>query len=237
MKAIVIEIYENYCIVMTEDGQFLKYKAVAGSVEIGDEVVVNKAHEVKAAKFVARGLAIAAAVVVIVIGGFFSYKYLNKFYPAGGIMEVARAGAEKKEVYRAKALVEEEAIKGAEETAAAVEPVESAADEVNELGLLYEKDFAIEEGIEAKETIGDIYFKYEAFESDGKKKLLISFKNTSESFSFNGNADIILLSGDNILEELHIDLVDLGVQKEKEVTVLYKEEATILRLRLTGEFN
>ena len=37
-------------------------------------------------------------------------------------MEVARAGAEKKEVYRAKALVEEEAIKGAEETAAAVEP-------------------------------------------------------------------------------------------------------------------
>lgn len=239
MKATVIEIYKNYCIVMTTDGQFLKYKTAAGSVEIGDEVVISKAPEARTTRLVVRGFAIAAAVVVVAIGGVFSYKYLSKFYPVGGVREVAKAGAEEKEVYQTEALVEEEATKKAEEETAAVEiePGESTAGEVNESGrLIYEKDFVIEEGIGIEEPIENMHFKYKVFESDGKKKLLISFKNTSESLSFNGNADIILLSGDNILKELHVEL-DLGTQKEKKVTAMYEQGTTILRLRLSGEFN
>jgi len=240
MKATVMEIYKNYCIVMTRDGQFLKYKTAAGSVEIGDEVVISKVPEARTARLVVRGFAIAAAVVVVAIGGVFSYRYLNKFYPVGGVRELAEAGVEEKEVYQTEALVEEEVTKEAEEETATVEsePGESAVGEVNETDrLIYEKDFVIEKGIEVGEPIGDMHFKYETFESDGKKKVLISFKNTSESLSFTGGADIILLSGDTIIEELHIELVDLGPQKERKVTAMYEQGTTILRLRLSGKFN
>ncbi len=240
MKATVMEIYKNYCIVITGDGQFLKYKTAASSVEIGDEVVISKAPEARTARLVVRGFAIAAAVVVVAIGSVFSYRYLSKFYPVGGVRELAEAGFEDKEVYQTEALVEEAATKEAEEETATVEvePGESALGEVNETGrLIYEKDFVIEEGIEVGEPIGDMHFKYETFESDGKKKVLISFKNTSESLSFTGGADIILLSGDTILKKQHIKLVDLGAQKEKEVIVMYEKGTTILRLRLSGGFN
>ena len=238
MKAIVIEIHKNYCIVMTEDGQFLKHKISAGSVEIGDEIVISRVPEARMARFTVRSFAVAATVVVVIIGGIYSYRYLSKFYPVGNARELAKAGVEDKEVYQAEALVEETVTKEAEEEITAVEPGESAVGEVNETGgLIYEKDFAIEEGIEAKEPIGDIYFKYKIFESDGEKQVLISFKNVSENLSFTGGADIILLLDDNILKETHIELVDFGPCEEKEEAVTYEQEVSILRIRLKGRFN
>jgi len=241
MKATVMETHKNYCIVMTRDGQFLKYKTAAGSVEIGDEIVISKAVEVRLGKLYARSFAIAAAVVVIVVGGVFSYRYLSKFYPTGGVRELAEAKVEDKEAYQAEAPAEAVVTQevGEEADMMAVEFEESAVDEINEAGgLMYEKDFVIEEGIGVEEfIIDDLRFKYEIFESDGKKQILISFKNTSASLSFNGSADIIFLSGDNILKELHIDLVDLGPWEEKEETVVYKEDASILRIRMNGGFN
>jgi len=241
MKATVMEIHKNYCIVMTGDGQFLKHKTAAGSVEIGDEIVISKAVEVKLGRLYARGFAIAAAVVVVVVGGVFSYRYLSKFYPVGGVRELAEAGVEDKEAYQAEAPAEAEVTQDAEEEAAtvAVEFEESAVDEINEAGgLMYEKNFVIEEGIEVEEfIIDDLCFKYETFERDVEKQILISFTNTSASLSFNGSAEIILLSGDSILKELHIDLVDLGPWEEKEETVVYEEDASILRVRIDGGFN
>ncbi len=241
MKATVMEIHKNYCIVMTKDGQFLKHKAAAGSVEIGDEIVISKAPEVRLGRLYARGFAIAAAVVVVVVGGVFSYRYLSKFYPVGGVRELAKAEVEDKEVYQAEAPAEVAVTQevGEEADMVAAEFEESAVDEINEAGgLMYEKDFVVEEGIEVEEfIIDDLSFKYETFESDGEKQILISFKNTSGSLSFNGSADIILLSGDSILKELHIDLVDLGPWEEKEETVVYEEGASILRIRMNGGFN
>ena len=241
MKATVMEIHKNYCIVMTRDGQFLKHRAVAGSVEIGDEIVISKIPEVRLGRLYARGFAIAAAVVVVVVGGVFSYRYLSKFYPVGGVRELAKAEVEDKEVYQAEAPAEVAVTQevGEEADMVAVEFEEGAVDEINEAGgLMYEKDFVIEEGIEVEEfIIDDLCFKYETFESDGEKQILISFKNTSGSLSFTGSADIILLSGDNILKELHIDLVDLGPWEEKEETVVYEEDASILRIRMNGGFN
>ncbi len=241
MKATVMEIRKNYCIIMTKDGQFLKHKAAAGSVEIGDEIVISKAPEVRLGRLYARGFAIAAAVVVVVVGGVFSYRYLSKFYPVGGVRELAKAEVEDKEVYQAEAPAEVAVTQevGEEADMVAAEFEESAVDEINEAGgLMYEKDFVVEEGIEVEEfIIDDLCFKYEIFESDGEKQILISFKNTSGSLSFTGSADIILLSGDNILKELHIDLVDLGPWEEKEETVVYEEDASILRIRMNGGFN
>jgi hypothetical protein len=236
-----MEINKNYCIVMTRDGQFLKHKAAAGSVEIGDEIVISKVPEVRLGRLYARGFAIAAAVVVVVVGGVFSYRYLSKFYPVGGVRELAKAEVEDKEVYQAEAPAEVAVTQevGEEADMVAAEFEESAVDEINEAGgLMYEKDFVVEEGIEVEEfIIDDLRFKYEIFESDGEKQILISFKNTSGSLSFTGSADIILLSGDNILKELHIDLVDLGPWEEKEETVVYEEDASILRIRMNGGFN
>ena len=241
MKATVMEIHKNYCIVMTRGGQFLKHKTAAGSVEIGDEIVISKAVEVRLGRLYARGFAIAAAVVVVVVGGVFSYRYLNKFYPVGGVRELAEARVEDKEAYQAEAPAEAEVTQevGEEAATVAVELEESAVDEINETGgLMYERDFVVEEGIEVEEfIIDDLRFKYETFESDEKKQILISFTNTSANLSFNGSADIILLSGDNILKELHIDLVDLGPWEEKEETVVHEEDASILRVRMNGGFN
>ena len=241
MKATVMEIHKNYCIVMTRDGQFLKHKIAAGSVEIGDEIVISKAPEVRLGKLYARGFAIAAAVVIVVVGGVFSYRYLSKFYPVGGVRELAEAKVEDKEVYQAEAPAEAAVTQevGEEAATVAVELEESAVDEINEAGgLMYEKDFVIEEGIEVEEfIIDDLSFKYRIYESDGEKQILISFKNTSANLSFTGSADIILLSGDNILKELHIDLVDLGPWEEKEETVVYEEGASILHVRMNGGFN
>ena len=241
MKATVMEIHKNYCIIMTRDGQFLKHKTAAGSVEIGDEIVISKAVEVRLGRLYTRGFAIAAAVVVVVVGGVFSYRYLSKFYPVGGVRDLAEVGVEDKGAYQAEAPAEAEVTQdvGEEAAAVAVEFEESAVDEINEAGgLMYEKDFVVDEGIEVEEfIIDDLRFKYKIYESDGEKQIFISFKNTSSNLSFTGSADIILLSGDSILKELHIDLVDLGPWEEKEETVVYEEDASILRVRMNGGFN
>ncbi len=236
MKAVVIEIHKNYCIVMTGDGQFLKHKAGAGSVEIGDEVVISRIPEARMARFTVRGFAVAAAVVIVIIGGIYSYRYLSKFYPVGSARELAKAEFNYKDEAQAEAVVTEEA----EEAAAVLsESEKGAVDEVSEAGtLIYEKDFIIGEGIGVEGFIGDLYFKYETFKSDGKKQILISFKNVGDSLSFTGTADIIILFSDgSILKETHIELVDFGPQEEKEETVIYEKGAATLRIRLGGGFN
>ena len=236
MKAVVIEIHKNYCIVMTGDGQFLKHKAGVGSVEIGDEIVISRVPEARIARFTVRGFAVAAAVVVVIIGGIYSYRYLSKFYPVGSARELAEAEFNYKDETQTEAVVTEEA----EEAAAVLsESEKGAVDEVSEAGtLIYEKDFIIGEGIGVEEFISDLYFKYETFESDGEKQILVSFKNASENLSFTGSADIIILFSDgSILKEVYIELVDFGPQEEKEEVFTYEEDAVTIRVRLDGGFN
>jgi len=232
MKAVVIEIHKNYCIVMTGDGQFLKHKAGAGSVEIGDEVVISRVPETRMARFTVRGFAVAAAVLVVIIGGIYSYRYLSKFYPVGSARELAEAEFNYKDEAQAETVVTEEA----EEAAATAPELEKSA--IDEVNLIYERDFSIEEDTMVDELIDDLYLKYKIFESDGKKQILISFKNVGDNLSFTGTADIIILFSDgSILKETHIELVDFGPQEEKEETVIYEKGAATLRIRLGGGFN
>ena len=232
MKAVVIEIHKNYCIVVTGDGQFLKHKAGAGSVEIGDEVVISRVPETRMARFTVRGFAVAAAVLVVIIGGIYSYRYLSKFYPVGSARELAEAEFNYKDEAQAETVVTEEA----EEAAATAPELEKSA--IDEVNLIYERDFSIEEDTMVDELIDDLYLKYKIFESDGKKQILISFKNVGDNLSFTGTADIIILFSDgSILKETHIELVDFGPQEEKEETVIYEKGAATLRIRLGGGFN
>lgn len=50
MKASVIEIHKNYCIVITQDGRFIRQDMLAGAHEIGDEIVIEAADLFTAGK-------------------------------------------------------------------------------------------------------------------------------------------------------------------------------------------
>ncbi|MBM3700339.1 MAG: anti-sigma factor domain-containing protein [Actinobacteria bacterium] len=82
-SALIVEIYKNYCIVVTGDGQFLKQEISAGTYEIGDSIIVAEKEpdrfEEKSAIFrilsrVAAGFAIVA---VIAFGSYFGINFLR----------------------------------------------------------------------------------------------------------------------------------------------------------------
>ena len=79
MKAIIMEINKKYCIVMTEDGQFLNHRISGGSGEIGDEIIMEENNEFSYANYRKtwiRGIAVGFAVlIVLVMGSVFSYRF------------------------------------------------------------------------------------------------------------------------------------------------------------------
>jgi hypothetical protein len=83
MKAIIVEVYRDYCIAISEDGQFLKEKIPAGIHEIGDEIVISQPVAVKAGErtrifqIVSRAAIGFAAVAVIIIGSYFGVQYIR----------------------------------------------------------------------------------------------------------------------------------------------------------------
>ncbi len=125
MKAVVMEIHKDYCIVMTEDGQFLRQEIPAGGLEIGEEVVIEKAYYYERRASWVKSFAIAASVVAVVaVGSVFGVRYLKQYYPAGDIAMVAEEKAVAEEATREEVLMEEEALpteEGTEESALAME--------------------------------------------------------------------------------------------------------------------
>jgi hypothetical protein len=83
MKASVVEIYKDYCIVLTRDGRFLRQDVPAGAYEIGDEIVieaagltaVNEKPLKKPFGMFARLAAGFAAIVILGGGAYFGIKY------------------------------------------------------------------------------------------------------------------------------------------------------------------
>jgi|GEM_PF-1720247 len=83
MKASIVEIYRDYCIVLTRDGRFIRQDVPAGAYEIGDEIFIEDAGLIavkekplkKQFGMFAR-LATGFAVIVILGGGaYFGIKY------------------------------------------------------------------------------------------------------------------------------------------------------------------
>jgi hypothetical protein len=88
LKAYIVEITRDFSVLMTADGQFIRYNFPAGKHEIGDEVLyedtetesaVLSQEEKQTNNFrMLKGLAIGfAAVVLIAFGSFFGVKYFN----------------------------------------------------------------------------------------------------------------------------------------------------------------
>ncbi|HEX7561350.1 MAG TPA: anti-sigma factor domain-containing protein [Candidatus Humimicrobiaceae bacterium] len=83
MKASVVEIYKDYCIVLTRDGRFIRQDMTAGAYEIGDEIVTESAGlfavkekpQKKPFGIFARLAAGFAAIVILGGGAYLGIKY------------------------------------------------------------------------------------------------------------------------------------------------------------------
>jgi hypothetical protein len=83
MKASIVEIYKDYCIVLTRDGRFIRQDVPAGAYEIGDEIFIEDAGLIavmekplkKPFGMFARLAAGFAAIVILGGGAYLGIKY------------------------------------------------------------------------------------------------------------------------------------------------------------------
>ncbi len=222
MKAIIMEIYKNFCIVMTEDGKFLKYKMPAGFAEIGDEVIIEKAPALQPGKNWVRGISIAfAAVVVITTGSVFSYRYLKQYTMAANAPVVAAVGAEE-----AKDESNKESMKiGVQSEAAEEAP-------------LLEKTFSLEkEDILVEQSLGNfnLLFSYKVLSGE-IKNLSIKIKNNNTG-AFSGTFNLEMFLGNGVTSrQMAIELMDFNPGSSKEEVVKLEQGEIGFKLKVYGNF-
>ncbi len=193
MKAVVMEIHKDYCIVMTEDGQFLRQEIPAGRLEIGDEIVIEKEYYYERRASWVKSFAIAASVVVVVaIGSVFGVRYLKQYYPAGDIAMVAEEKAVAEEATREEVLMEEEALpteEGTEEPALAIEAEQEET-------IIYKSEdiYSLKEEGMIEKYIEEIMIKF-SYKVIDSTSLLVSLENSS-TYSFSGNFNLVMLLSD-----------------------------------------
>lgn len=225
MKAIIMEINKRYCIVMTEDGQFLNYRIPADSVEIGDEIVIEeKYNEFSYSNYKKtwiRGFAIGFAVlVVLVMGSVFSYRFLKQYFPIGSAQAVA-------------------ALKTTEENSTLGES-EAAADNSKAAGQmpLFEKIFLLKkENVLTEDNINGILFSYQVLSTD-QKVLQIKIENENDSLKFEGTFILeMMLEDGSIKSQAAIDLPGFNAGAVKEEKIPIEDGETNFKLVVYGEFN
>lgn len=234
MKAVIIEINKNYCIIMTEDGRFLKKKIKAGFVEIGDEIVIeSEAFSVAESKKTwIRGLGIAFAVlVVIVAGATFSYRYFRQAAP------MVLSAPEIAEARTSTAEDENQSMKiGAE-----AQSQEGASAEVSETAgvLLFEKIYTFKkDNILNEESLDNLKLVFSfKVSGDNERYLSVNIKNNnSKIFSGNLSFDMLAVDG-TITKTVAVELNELGTGSSHEETIGISQEETGFQLRIYGGFN
>ncbi len=229
MKAVIMEIYKDYCIVMTGDGQFLKQNIPAGVFEIGDEIVVSKEYSYKPKAIRVswlRSLSIAAMVVVVVsVMSIFGVWYLKQYRPLRDVTLLTEDATGE----AAPAAVEEEAQeeKSTEESALTMEAEQGET--VN-----FDKTYSLEEQTKVDdEKIGEIIsFSYEII--DGVN-IQVEFKNISGTSSFSGILKLTTLFSDGSASQTKtISLEKFEPAQVKEDSIFMKAGETNLRLEING---
>ena len=221
MKAIIMEIYKNFCIVMTEDGKFLKYKMPAGFAEIGDEVIVEKAPALQPGRNWVRGISIAFAVIVITTGSVFGYRYLKQYTMAANAPVVAAVRAEK-----AKDESNKESMKIGVQS------------EASEEAPLLEKTFSLEkEDILVEQSLGNLnlLFSYKVISGE-IKNLSIKIKNNNTG-AFSGTFNLGIFLGDGVTSrQVAIELMDFNPGSSKEEIVKLEQGEIGFKLKVYGSF-
>jgi hypothetical protein len=221
MKAIIMEIYKNFCIVMTEDGKFLKYKMPAGFAEIGDEVIIEKAPAPQPERNWVRGTSIAFAVVVVVIGAVFSYRYLKQNTMTLSAPAVAAARTEE---------AKDESVNESMKMGVQSE----AAEEVP----LLEKTFLLEkENVLVEQSLGNLnlLFSYKVLSGE-IKNLSIKIKN-NDTGAFSGTFNLEMFLGDGVTSrQVAIELMDFNPGSIREEIVKLEQGETGFKLKVYGNF-
>jgi hypothetical protein len=234
MKAVIIEINKNYCIVMTVDGRFLRKKIKVGSAEIGDEITIESEtfSAVESKKTWIRGFGIAFAVLaVIVAGATFSYRYFRQAAPmalsAPAVAE-ARTSAEEDKNQSMKMGAEAQSQEGV-----SAEASETAGVPLFEKIYTFEKDNILNE--ESLENL-NLVFSFKV-SGDNEKNLFVDLKNNdSKIFSGNLNFDMLDSNG-RITRTITIEINGLGTGRNHEETIGISKEETGFQLRIYGSFN
>lgn len=231
MKAVIMEICKDYCIVLTTDGQFLKQKIPAGVFEVGDEIKVSKEYVYNPRKISinwVKNIALAASVaVILIIGSIFSIWYMKYFsateerdFAAENIVIEEPAGDEAAaELYR-------EPEEGTKE-----ESLMSIAEE--EKTITFEQTYSFDEQPEVEDDIGEIIrFSYKIIDGINLKIKLI---NINSILTFNGTIKLNLLFSDegrSRTETIVLEGFEPG--KLEEYPVFLKTEEVKLNLEITG---
>jgi hypothetical protein len=103
MKASVVEIYKDYCIVLTRDGRFIRQDVPAGAYEIGDEIIIEaaglftvKEKPLKNPFGMFARLAAGFAVIVILGGGaYLGIKYAGPGFALNSVKVASQAAQAK----------------------------------------------------------------------------------------------------------------------------------------------
>lgn len=216
MKAIIMEIDKKYCIVMTEDGQFLNHRISGGSVEIGDGIIIEeKNNEFSYANYKKtwiRGLAVGFAVlVVLVMGSVFSYRFLKQYFPISSAPTVAAALGD---------------------SAAAAENAETIRQ-----SPLFEKVLSLKkQNVLTEENINGILFSYQVLSTE-QKVLQVKIENKNDSLKFEGSILLkLMLEDGSITRQVTIELPGFNPGYIKEEKIAVENGETNFKLLVYGEF-
>ena len=225
MKAIIMEINKKYCIVMTEDGQFLNHRILGGSGEIGDEIIMEEKNNgfslANYRKTWIRGLAVGFAVLmVLVMGSVFSYRFLRQYFPISSAPTVAAAK-----------ISEENLTLG--DSAAAAENAETTKQ-----SPLFEKVLLLKkENVLTEENINGILFSYQVLSTE-QKVLQVKIENKNDSLKFEGSILLeMMLEDGSITSQVTIGLPGFNPGYIKEEKIAIENGETNFKLLVYGEFN
>jgi hypothetical protein len=223
MKAVIVEIHKNYCIVVTPDGQFLKRSIPEGVFEIGDEIMVDQEPAYKAVKptnadqrkKIALSISFAAVIVIAsVIGIVFVKNYIAK--------NMAVYSQYESEELR---VVGEEA---EEEEEAAMEESKTLQSEPSER-VIYSDTYTFEEGEEVEELISGLRFTYDIVDEN---KLNIVIENIERSPYFNGVFKITMLQDGSESKTNEIPLQGFKQGQVRKSSIIIKTGETGFRLQV-----
>ncbi len=244
MKAVIMEIYKDYCIVMTRDGQFLKQGIPAGVFEIGDEIVVSEGY-VYRPKVVKVGwmksFAVGTMIVVMVaVVSIFGVVYLKQYRPSRGIALSAEDTTEEtltaqiEEEAREEEIGEESALsmKAEQEGTVIFDKTYSLEEEVPvEEEAVEEEEVPAGEVTRVEEDINGIIFSYEIMD---KVNLRVKLENKSYTPAFNGTFNLFILFSDGSQSRIGtISLEGFEPGKVREYPFFLRAGGTDLRLVVT----
>jgi len=193
MKAIIMEIKRDHCIVATEDGRFLRRNIAAGTYEIGDELIIEEALEEtyqygRPKRSRIMGVFTAVAVIaVLVIGTVFLVRYFRQYNAPVAASMVAQEDMVEKAIEEEVFAAEAAPAEGREEPAMA-----EAVDEAS-LNTMFERTYPIIEGTGSEEYIRELVFGFNITEN---RELQVMLENIGTAYVFNGKIDLIILYGD-----------------------------------------